>query len=168
MAVDLSSHLLEKARGRDLPRDRVRFLETPFEELDNHEPFDAVIGSSVLHHLDVEPALNKIYLLLKPGGVMSFAEPNMLNPQVFAERTFAFLPFFWYVSPDETAFVRHRLRILLKRIGFKGIEITPFDWLHPFTPRPFINAVSRIGRILEKIPFLREFSGSLYIRCYRP
>ena len=31
-------------------------------------------------------------VLLKPGGYLSFAEPNMLNPQVFAERNPADLP----------------------------------------------------------------------------
>jgi 2-polyprenyl-3-methyl-5-hydroxy-6-metoxy-1,4-benzoquinol methylase len=31
-------------------------------------PFDAVIGSSVLHHLEIEEAVPKIYALLKPGS----------------------------------------------------------------------------------------------------
>ena len=132
-------------------------------------PFDAVIGSSVLHHLEVEVALQKIRDLLKPGGFMCFAEPNLLNPQVFLERKLSFCRrWFWYVSPDETAFGRWPLRRLLESSGFTEIEITPFDWLHPQTSPTWIKAVLKLGQRLEKTPILREFAGSLLIRARRP
>jgi SAM-dependent methyltransferase len=169
VAVDLSPDLLEKARARELRPDRVQFLEAPFEDCGIHGPFDAIIGSSVLHHLDITAALAKIYQLLKPGGIMSFAEPNMLNPQVFMERRFrSFRKWFWYISPDETAFIRGQLRNLLVNAGFQNIDITPFDWLHPATPQPMIGLIHRLGLILEGLPGIREFAGSLYIRGVRP
>lgn len=166
IAVDISPDLLKKANARKLPKDRVRFIEKRFENCEEDGPFDAVIGSSILHHLELKEALLKILTLLKPGGVMSFAEPNMLNPQVFAERKFRTL--FPYVSPDETAFVRWTLGGMLHKAGFTDIRIVPFDWLHPSVPRSLIGLVSAMGRALEAIPFLREFSGSLYIRATRP
>ncbi len=165
-AVDISPALLEKANARGLPKDRVRFMEKRFEDCDVDGPFDAVIGSSVLHHLELADALPKIYGLLKPNGIMSFAEPNMLNPQIFAERKFRRL--FPQVSPDETAFVRWRLKKLLQETGFQDIEIVPFDWLHPAVPRQLIGWVSTIGRVVEWAPVLREFSGSLHIKAVRP
>lgn len=169
VAVDISRDLLVKARARNLPPDQVQFLEKRFEVCDVDGPFDAVIGSSVLHHLSIEPALSNVYRLLKPGGLLSFAEPNMLNPQVFAERKFTFLHrWFWYVSPDETAFVRWKLPKLLTEMGFEAIEIMPFDWLHPSTPIALISTVNRLGGWLENMPVVREFSGSLFIRCRRP
>ena len=169
LAVDISPDLLEKARKRNLPSDRVLFVEKRFENCDIDGPFDAVIGSSVLHHLDIETALKKIYGLLKPGGFMCFAEPNMLNPQVFVERKFRFLlPCLWYVSPDETAIIRWKHRDLLKKTGFEKIKIVPFDWLHPATPIPLIPLINKIGRLLEITPVFREFAGSLYIQCRRP
>jgi len=166
LAVDISPDLLEKARARNLPLHQVQFLEKQFEDCDIDGPFDTVIGSSVLHHLDAEPAFLMIYKLLKPGGVMSFAEPNMLNPQVFVERKFR--KWFPNVSPDESAFVRWQLKNTLSKVGFERIEITPFDWLHPSTPAIMICLVKKVGGRLERIPLLREFSGSLYIRAYRP
>lgn len=166
IAVDISPELLTRAKARGLPEDQVQFLEKRFEDCDLEGPFDAVIGSSFLHHLEIEPALSKIYDLLKPGRVMSFAEPNMLNPQVYLERHARFL--FPYVSPDETAFVRWRLQRLITKAGFEYIESIPFDWLHPATPAPIIPLVSWIGRRLEQTPGLREFSGSLSIRARRP
>jgi len=104
--------------------------------------------------------------LLKPGGRLSVAEPNMLNPQVFCERRFR--RFFPHVSPDETAFVRSRLRRDLERAGFTSISIVPFDWLHPSTPAPLIPSVQRAGAVLERVWPLLEFAGSLSIRATRP
>jgi len=168
-AVDISLDLLKKAQARNLPPDKVLFLEKRIEDYDADDSFDAVIGSSVLHHLDMEVALKKIYTLLKPGGFMCFTEPNMLNPQVFIERKFrSILPCLWYVSEDETAIVRWIFRDLLKKIGFDNIEIMPFDWFHPATPIPLIRLISNLGMLLEKTPILREFAGSLYIQCRRP
>jgi 2-polyprenyl-3-methyl-5-hydroxy-6-metoxy-1,4-benzoquinol methylase len=166
VAVDISPDLLKKAAARNLPKDTVRFMEKRFEDCAVDGPFDAVIGSSILHHLELEKGLQRIYELLRPGGAISFAEPNMLNPQVFAERKFRKL--FPYVSPDETAFVRWKFKSMLQKAGFTDIEITPFDWLHPSVPRPLIGLVSAMGRALEWLPLLREFSGSLYIRAIRP
>ena len=165
VAVDISGELLDKARARNLPAGQVTFLEKRFEDCDVDGPFDAVIGSSILHHLDIEGALTNIRRLLKPGGVLSFAEPNMLNPQVYMERKFHYLPMFSYTSPDETAFVRWKFARLLKGHGFQDISITPFDWLHPAVPRPLITSVRGLGRLLEALPGVREFSGSLYIRA---
>ena len=166
VAVDISKDLLDKAKERNLPADKVIFIEKRFEDCVIDGPFDAVIGSSILHHLEIGEALPKIYDLLKPSGVLSFAEPNMLNPQVFAERKFRGL--FPSVSPDETAFVRWRLVRDLREVGFRDIEVIPFDWLHPAIPRSLIGLVGGVGRVLEKIPLLREFSGSVYIKAVRP
>ena len=166
VAVDISPDLLAKAKERNLSLDKVKFLEKRFEDCEVTEPYDAIIGSSILHHLELESALTKIYTLLKPGGIMSFAEPNMLNPQVFI--MFKFRRWFPEISPDENAFVRWKLTKLLKKVGFEKIEITPFDWLHPSVPKPLIPLVRHIGKGLEWTPVLREFSGSLYIKCQRP
>jgi SAM-dependent methyltransferase len=167
-AVDISPELLAKARRRKLPEERVTFLAKPFEECDVEGPFDAIIGSSVLHHLDLGRAMARMKELLKPGGRISFAEPNMLNPQVFLERKLRFLPMFSYTSPDETAFVRWNLAARLRDAGFAQIEIQPFDWLHPAIPEPLIGAVKSLGRALESLPAAREFAGSLRIHATLP
>ena len=164
VAVEISADLLNRARSRAELRG-VQFLEGPFERVGVRGPFDAVIGSSVLHHLDLAIALPRIQALLVPEGIVCFAEPNMLNPQVFLERHFR--QWFSYVSPDETAFVRWPLKRLLEQAGFREVCITPFDWLHPATPSRLITRVSRLGRLFERIPGLREGAGSLLIRCRR-
>jgi SAM-dependent methyltransferase len=159
-ANDISPDLIALARQQNPD---ATFLLAPFEDLDESAKYDAIIGSSVLHHLDVEAALAKCARLLKPGGRIAFAEPNMLNPQIFAERNFRSL--FRYISPDETAFIRFALAQQLRKHGFIDVRIIPFDWLHPAIPAALIEPVEAIGKALEIIPFVREFSGSLLISC---
>ncbi|CAN5574325.1 hypothetical protein BH10PLA1_BH10PLA1_11940 [soil metagenome] len=168
IGVDISPELLVLAEKRNLPADRIKFIAARFEDCDLHGPFDAIVGSSVLHHLDYRVALRRIFEMLKPGGVLSFAEPNMLNPQIAIQKNIPAIKRRLGDSPDETAFVRFKLKRLLREIGFVDIAIKPFDWLHPSTPRPLIGVVSGLGRVVEVIPGLREFSGSLYIRARKP
>jgi 2-polyprenyl-3-methyl-5-hydroxy-6-metoxy-1,4-benzoquinol methylase len=168
LAVDLSPELVEKARLRGLPEERIVFMVKRFEEIETSESFDAIVGSSVLHHMDIDQALANIVTLLKPGGWISFAEPNMLNPQVFLERKLRFLPVFSYVSPDETAFVGWDVKKLLLKRGFVDVSVEPLDWLHPSVPESLIRSVILLGRALEKTPLIRDLSGSLYLRARKP
>ena len=163
VALDISEELLASARQRNLP-EIVSFVCSPFEALSADDPFDAVIGSSVLHHLDIVSALSHIQRLLKPGGVMSFAEPNMLNPQIMVQKKIPWIKARMGDSPDETAFFRWRLAALMQAIGFRDINIVPLDWLHPAIPLSLTGFIQKVGEIFEKIPLVREFAGSLYIR----
>lgn len=165
IAVDISQSLLEKARSRTLWPKSVSFLEKSFEDCEVDGPFDAVLGSSILHHLEVEQSLRKIFHMLRPGGIVAFAEPNMLNPQICLQKNIPWLKRLMGDSPDETAFVRWKLARLLLNIGFINVQVTPFDWLHPSTPRTLIPAVSLLGKLFEKTPIVREFSGSLLIQA---
>ena len=109
IAVDISPELLERARARNLPADRVTFLEKRFEDCTVNGPFDAVIGSSILQHLEQRQSIEQMFQLHRPGGKFSFAEPNMLNPQIAVQKNVRWIKEKLGDSPDETAFVRWRL-----------------------------------------------------------
>jgi 2-polyprenyl-3-methyl-5-hydroxy-6-metoxy-1,4-benzoquinol methylase len=168
IAVDISGDLLQLARAKKLPSHQVSFLECRFEDCTQIGPFDAIIGSSVLHHLDIKPALATIFKLLKPNGLLSFAEPNMLNPQIALQKNVPWIKKRMGDSPDETAFTKRQMKKLLSGAGFVDIQITPFDWLHPATPTKLINVVERVGSFAEQLPLIREFAGSLHIGARRP
>ncbi len=168
LAIDISADLLRQALARKLPPERVQFVASPFEDPSVCGPFEAIIGSSVLHHLDLAPALGRIFSLLSPGGVMVFAEPNMLNPQIMLQKNIPWLKERLGDSPDETAFFAPRLRRRLLERGFTDVEIIPFDWLHPLTPPAIIKPVLTLGAFLEKLPVVRHFAGSLLIVARRP
>jgi len=167
-AVDISPDLLNRAKQKIYIYNNVTFINKRFEECEINGPFDAIIGSSVLHHLEIDAALSVIFKLLKPGGVMCFTEPNMLNPQVFLQKNIPWLKEKLGDSPDETAFFRWSFKNLLGKKGFEDITIKPFDWLHPNTPPKVIPAINKLGAVLEKIAVISEFAGSLLICSRRP
>jgi SAM-dependent methyltransferase len=125
--------------------------------------FDVVCGSSVLHHLDLIKSYKEIFRVLKPEGRMVFAEPNMLNPQIFIQKKIPFIKKWLGDSPDETAIIRWAAKKQLTEIGFKKVRIFPYDFLHPATPSFLITFIQAIGMIVEKIPVLKEIGGSVII-----
>jgi len=168
VAIDVSPALLEHAVARELG-DKVEFRVDDAERLSfDDATFDAVVGSSVLHHLDLTQALSEIHRVLKQGGRIAFAEPNMMNPQIALQRSVPLFRRWAGESPEETAFFRRSLAEQLRANGFTNVRIEPFDFLHPVTPRPLIGLVGGLGGMLERIPGVREIAGSLIISGVRP
>jgi SAM-dependent methyltransferase len=164
--IDLSEDLLEKARSRvgSLPNvvlDRGNAEALPYP--DGH--FDAVYGSSVLHHLNLDTALREAHRVLRPGGRLVFAEPNILNPQVLLMFRFGPLKERFGVSPDEMAFSRFRARRALERAAFVEVAVEPFDFLHPSIPEGWVERGLAASRALERIPLVREIAGSMLMRA---
>lgn len=166
-AIDISPDLLRAAQ-RNCPAENVSFHEQNAYALTYPENrFDAVVGSSVLHHLELDQAIHEIYRVLRPTGTVAFTEPNMLNPQIAVQKNVPAIKRHMGDSPDETAFFRWPLHRILQQAGFREVKITPFDFLHPKTPRPMIALLQKLDRSAEKIPLLREIAGSLYIRAVK-
>ena len=167
VAIDVSPELLEIAKT-NTSAPNVRYeIQNAYELNYADVVFDSVVGSSVLHHLELEMALREIYRVLKPGGTISFTEPNMLNPQIAIQKNVPWVKRKLGDSPDETAFFRWPLRRLLKQVGYREVRIDPFDFLHPKTPVPLIDRLNSLGRLLENVPVISEFAGSLYIRAVK-
>jgi SAM-dependent methyltransferase len=165
VAIDVSPELLEIARS-NCSAPNVRYqIENAYALSYPEAVFDSVVGSSVLHHLEIAAAIRNIYRALKPGGTIYFTEPNMLNPQIAIQKNVPLIKQKLGDSPDETAFFRWPLRRLLEQTGYRDVRIDPFDFLHPKTPVPLINRVNALSRFLEKVPVVSEFAGSLYIRA---
>ena len=166
-AIDVSPELLEIARS-NCSAPNVRYqIENASALSYSDAVFDSVVGSSVLHHLEIKEALRDIYRVLKPGGTIYFTEPNMLNPQIAIQKNIPWIKRKLGDSPDETAFFRWPLRRLFEQTGYRDVRIDPFDFLHPKTPVPLIDYVSMLGRFLENVPLISEFGGSLYIRAIK-
>jgi ubiquinone/menaquinone biosynthesis C-methylase UbiE len=165
VAIDISPDLLTIAQ-KEVQGANVRFCEeNAYQMTIADASFDSVIGSSVLHHLDIEKALSEMNRVLKPNGIIAFTEPNMMNPQIALQKNIPWLKRKLGDSPDETAFFRWQLIKMLKAYNFKDIEVVPFDFLHPAVPAKLISSVSCIGEVCEKIPVMKEIAGSLYIRA---
>jgi SAM-dependent methyltransferase len=166
-AIDISPDLLEVARHECSAPNVLFEVQNAYALTYRDSEFDSVVGSSVLHHLEIDRALTQIYRVLRPGGTIRFTEPNMLNPQIAIQKNVPAVKRRLGDSPDETAFFRWPLQRRLQRVGFREIEITPFDFLHPEIPAAWIPTVKAVERFLEKIPVVSEIAGSLYIRAVK-
>ena len=168
-AADISVELLTQARHRLSGMSNVTLVLADGETLPfQDEIFDAVVGSAILHHLPLKSSLREIRRVLQSGGKLAFSEPNMMNPQILIQKNVPVVKRWLGDSPDETAFVRWRLKHVLMSAGFEDIVIKPYDFLHPLTPGFAVSLVGRIGLLAEKVPILREIAGSLIIRASRP
>ncbi len=168
VAVDLSAVLLDLALAKALTGDITFRVEDAEQMSFDNEEFDAVVGSSILHHLDVDVALSEIHRVLRPQGHLAFAEPNMMNPHVIFERSTPAIRRRMGVSPEETAFFRRPLAAQLEQAGFDNVSVTPHDFVHPAVPGPLVSFVKGVGSVLEQMPLVREIAGSLLISAQRP
>jgi ubiquinone/menaquinone biosynthesis C-methylase UbiE len=167
VAIDVSPELLEIAKA-DCSAANVSYeIQNACAMSYCDAVFDSVVGSSVLHHLDIKEALREIYRVLKVDSTIYFTEPNMLNPQIAIQKNVPWVKRKLGDSPDETAFFRWALRRLLKETGFRDVRIDPFDFLHPKTAGFLANRLNGFGHFLEKVPVISEFAGSLYIRAIK-
>ena len=167
IAIDVSPELLEIARANCSASNVHYEIQNAYALSYAAGLFDSVVGSSVLHHFEIEEALREIYRVLKSSGTIYFTEPNMLNPQIAIQKNVPWVKRKLGDSRDETAFFRWPLRRLLEQTGFRDVRIDPFDFLHPKTPFALIDRLNSFGRFLEKVPVIAEFAGSLYIRAIK-
>jgi SAM-dependent methyltransferase len=166
-AVDISEASVTRCRERvgDRAKVVVGNIETG-EGLEGRE-FDAVVGVSVLHHVDVNACLRAIAPLLRGGGRLAFSEPNRANPQVWAERRFEPLRRARHVLRHETAFRASELRGIFEQAGFVVEVAEPFEFLHAVTPPALIKAVLALERLLEATP-ARAIAGSVRVAATKP
>ena len=166
-AVDISEASVERCRERVGGRAEVVVgnIETA-EGLESRE-FDAIVGVSVLHHVDLEACLANVFPLLRPGGRFAFTEPNILNPQVWAERRFGPLRRMRHVLPHEVAFRAGQLRRTFEQAGLNVEVAEPFEFLHAATPPRLIGTVERLERLLQATP-ARAVAGSIRIAGGKP
>jgi 2-polyprenyl-3-methyl-5-hydroxy-6-metoxy-1,4-benzoquinol methylase len=165
LAIDISPELLELAKAQCVPPNLHYEVQNAYAMCYPDNSFDSVVGSSVLHHLEIQSAVREIHRVLRSGGTIYFTEPNMLNPQIALQKNVPWLKRRLGDSPDETAFFRWRLRRLLEHCGYRDVRIDPFDFLHPSTPPQLVSTLIKLGQLLERTPAVSELAGSLYIRA---
>jgi hypothetical protein len=125
------------------------------------------VGVSVLHHLNLPLFFKATLSRLKPGGRFAFSEPNMANPQIWAERNIGFVRKWRHVTPHETAFYTRSLRKMFEAEGVKVDICEPFEFLHPATPKFAIPLIKGMERIAEATP-LRSIAGSIRFAGHKP
>jgi 2-polyprenyl-3-methyl-5-hydroxy-6-metoxy-1,4-benzoquinol methylase len=139
------------------------FLPTPETATDVplSRTVDAVVGTDILHHVDLDGYLPLLHEALNEGGAMVFSEPGGFNPA-------------WYVYLPLTApwqiekGVRHctymNLKSKLVAHGFKDVSISGVGLL----PRPFFNRWPRLSKLndaLGGLPVVKLFAYRYVIQA---
>jgi SAM-dependent methyltransferase len=162
VALELSEATAEICRERVGGRAEIVVGNAETGEGLEEREFDAIVGVSVLHHLNMELCLQNTFTKLRSGGRFAFSEPNMANPQVWAMKNVDWVARRLHETQHETAFRTHELRRLFEDAGFQVDVCEPFDFLHPKTPARLVPSVRRLERMLERTP-VRAIAGSIRI-----
>lgn len=163
LATDITKKVVDRGR-KFIKGKNIKFKVDNGEKMTSKSNyFDIVCGISILHHLNPEKALKEAYRVLKLGGQIFFTEPNLLNPHIFIGLNISALRSKMEYSPDETALIRWQVEKILKNLGFSIVLVKNHDFLHPKTPDWLIGVVMKFSNALEKMPIIKEISGSLII-----
>lgn len=164
VGLDISPFAVHRAQERAVGEGlgNVKFTVGDAERLPFvNGAFDLVLGTSILHHLDLEASLGEIARVLKPDGMAAFIEPLGHNPAIRAFRMLTPRD----RTPDEHPLTRRDLRLIRRRfreVSFRHFHLTtllvvPFHRAKIFAP--WLRAAARFDRLLfDTIPPLRSLS----------
>ena len=108
------------------------------------EKYDAAIGFFVLHHLfDLGDCFKSVYEMVKPGGIVTFMEPNPYNILFYIGIAFT-KQGSWSVDKGIVNMRRKKIMKLMANAGFSQCSAKKFGLFPPF----LVNHNS--GRIIEK------------------
>ncbi len=166
--IDISHELISKAAAfaeHAGQSEKLHFMKMPCEDLafpDNY--FDLIIGSAILHHTDLNKAIQNISRVLKRGGRALFIEP--LNQNIFLKTWRRITP--WRRSPVERALVANDLKLILgtlpdSRLYFHYLlSIFTAGLIIAFPNSKFIALGNTVmegfdNKILRRAPALRKY-----------
>lgn len=112
-------------------------------ELPRTGTYSAIVGADILHHVDMETNLPRMYDILAPGGQVIFSEPGGLNPTWYI-----YLPlvYDWAVERGVTTCTLWNLNGQLRRHGFRDIAISGLG----FFPRSLLAWSPALSRLNDK------------------
>ena len=170
LATDIDPEEIAKAK-RDYQLPNLEFMVVDSTELDRTEvnSFDYVVGNGILHHLyhHIDSALANIFRILKNNGKMIFIEPNIYNPFVHYMFSYSSGRKMAHLDPDEMAFSKPFITEKLFKTGYKHVKVEYKDFLLPGIPDFLIKPSITTGEVLEKIPFVRNVSQSIFISAVK-
>lgn len=122
--------------------------------LPKNRKYNVIVGADILHHIELDLYLPRLYKALEKGGKLIFSEPGALNPSWYI-----YLPLFydWGVEKGIMQCTYFNLKNKLKVCGFRKITITGLGLF----PRPFFNwskTLCKLNDSLGNLPLIKLFA----------
>lgn len=129
----------------------------------SHLQFTSIVGADILHHVDLDEAIPRLWEALEPGGKAIFSEPCALN-----------IAWYLYLSvcsdwSVETGILQCRYFHLIKKFkeyGFRAVAIQGLGFL----PTPLFNwskPLCIFNNRLGNIPLLKLFAYRFIIEAMK-
>jgi SAM-dependent methyltransferase len=134
--------------------------------------FDAVYGSSTLHHLNIDQAAKEVHRILKPGGHAVFREPFDQSAilAVIGKIIFAITP----LRPDSVTPQRqlNDNDIKLLQSIFSHVRVRPFGIFNRVDRfigyEPILRRVNALDKLLlQRFPSLMQYARHIVIECIK-
>lgn len=158
----------EKLNHQNLPENIEPVLLDSLPGSLKGQQFDYVVAWHMLPSENYSQFLLNVKHFLKPGGKFLLFEPNPWNPYYQLRKFFSKLLFFKKFKGKRATFNRIQMMSILSDIGFTGVKILPYDFLFPPVPKFMLWPMQNLSLILENTPYLRNFSGDLYLHGQNP
>lgn len=170
--IDISTEAIKKAKeeiaGSEYHAEYF-VMNAENTEFDN-DSFDVVVGTGVIHHLDLKNAYQELSRICRPTGHMVFCEPLGHNP---------FINIYRWLTPNMRTEDEHPLKqpdIKMLKKYFHNVQIEYFTLLTllavPFRNMPFFHWLCDFLRSIDKMlfyfPFIKKYAWSVILHAYSP
>jgi SAM-dependent methyltransferase len=127
--------------------------------------FDFIVAMDLLDQRNCSWLLSRVYEMLKPGGQVLFYESNPWNPVLRIRRLVSRI----LRRPDPRSLLsRGALYELVSEIGFVRVFTVYNDFVYAPLTRGLIWFLRPLSVLLENLPFVRVFAGSILLHAQKP
>lgn len=151
LAIDVSNKSLR--RLQKIAKKSSVLLDTSIS-LPIDRKFQTVVGADILHHIDLDKYLPKIYSSLEKGGRVIFSEPCAFN---LAWYIYLPLASSWGLESGILNCSYYNLKHVFEKQGFRNVTISGLG----FFPRPFFNwskSLCKLNDWIGNLPILKLFA----------
>jgi ubiquinone/menaquinone biosynthesis C-methylase UbiE len=161
LSTDISKDMLQVAKEY-CPQARYQEIDARKMPLPDRS-YDIVLSSFLLQHAETELVLPEMHRILKKGGYFGAFVPNILNPLHYSRARVGFMRKILHENSQSEDFNRWKWVKLLESYGFKNIQVKPIEFTSPYFPVWLLPLATKTGEIMESLPVIKEFAGTLLI-----
>ena len=163
-ALDISKNIVQLAKKKCKGCKNVSFkVGSAYNTGYKDSSFDVIFGFYVLHHLEIPKFRKEMDRVLKPGGIIFFYEPNILNPIVFLIKSNKILKRMVGDSPYEWAINPLKIREYFPSLKIEEIFQSEFVWPMSFISTGVLKFLDRATSSLSYVPIIKYLGGSVAV-----